>query len=818
MYLSLAAPQIHLHTLKGTFYLSGGPLSLSFQKTLVLVIFIVLLLAFAFQGTRGIWEPDEGYYLNGAAAMVTTGDWIVPQFNLRPFLDKPPMVYWGSAFVMNLFGINEWAARLAHAFWFSLTALFVGLLGASMWDRKTGLLAAFIYATSAVPFIGANIITPDTPLAFWLSASLFFFWKSTKASDDVYIDPFRFLLSLSLGMAILSKGPATLIFMGAMFLFLLRTRSLWSYLARFDTFLALVLLIFIGGSWYYSVASVIPGAFSYFWDNQVFGRLITEKYKRNPDLHDALVVYLPILLFGTLPWSLGWCFQIRQRWPQIRNWRGWIWRHPDQRVELLLDWTFPPLLVFCLASSKLPLYILPLFAPIAVASSRCLIAWKPEWISFPLPTKKLVYPAVWVLILVTAKLVMAVIPTDRDTRAVWEEVRRHLPAGRNEVVVVNARLHGLSFYSGGNVEWVTTRDNPYPAFVLPEPIEEEIHELRTSPEYHIFLVRDREYEFTTNLLKHHKVVFKEAKGPFNFTLLITNPAPPDDQVVRLVAMGDTRTGDSGQVQLGSALYHIDEERPLDGIILLGDNLSFTGDPKFFTESFTQPYDALIRNGVRFFAILGNHDVVGGFSSFQLNHPLLNMEGNRYYTRTFGDNLVQVFFLDSNTFVNDPKQINWFGNELDESKATWKIVAMHYPVYGKTKKYPVPDQQLKRIIEPILIEGEVDVVVCGHNHVYQRFRPASGVHHFTAGSGGKLDEGGINWDDPDLLAGNDKTNIALIFQFSQKNGEFTAIDPMENIIDSGKIGSDPVPESSFLKSSRPAVDQPAILSASATLTP
>lgn len=787
------------------------------KKITYLVICVVLLLAFCFQGSRGIWEPDEGYYLNGARAMVTTGDWMVPQFNLRPFLDKPPMVYWGSAFVMDIFGINEWTARFAHAFWFSLTALFVGLLGASMWDTRTGLLAALIYASTAIPFIGANIITPDTPLAFWLSASLFFFWKSTR-TKQAYIDPFRFLLSLSLGMSILSKGPATFIFIGAMFFFLWRTKTLFSYLVRFDTFLAIVLLVFIGGSWYYTVATVIPGAVSYFWDNQILGRLVTEKYKRNPDLHDALVVYLPILLFGTLPWSLAWYPHLKGRWSRIKDWRSWVQRHSDPHAELLFAWTIPPLLVFCLASSKLPLYILPLFAPLSVISARCLTGYKPEWFSFPILPKRLLYPAVWVLILLSVKAGMAYFPTSRDTRAVWEGIRKHLPAGRNELVVVNARLHGLSFYSGGNVEWVTSRDNPYPAFVLPEPIEEEIHELRTTPEFHTFLVRDREYDFVTSLLKKHRIAYNEVQGPFNYSLLTTNPAPPDDQVVRLVAMGDTRTGDSGQVQLGSALYHVDETRPLDGIILLGDNLSFTGDPKFFDENFSQPYDALLRNGVRFFATLGNHDVAGGFAGFQMNHPLFNMGGKRYYTRTFGENLTQVFFLDSNSFVNDPEQIAWFTKGLDASTATWKVVAMHYPIYGATRKYPTPDQMLKRIIEPLLVEGEVDVVVCGHNHVYQRFRPVSGVHYFTAGSGGCLDENSILWEDPDLLAGNDDTNIALMFHFTQNKGEFMAIDPMENIVDSGTLGADPEPESSLLMSSRAKLAQDRIPSASATLTP
>ena len=124
---------------------------------MALLSLLVLVLAFSFQGTRGIWEPDEGYYLGIARDMVETGDWVVPQMNLRPFLDKPPMVYWGSGFSMKLFGFNEWAARLPHAIWFVLTTLFVGLLGRALWDSRTGYLASLFYATSPIPLVAANV-------------------------------------------------------------------------------------------------------------------------------------------------------------------------------------------------------------------------------------------------------------------------------------------------------------------------------------------------------------------------------------------------------------------------------------------------------------------------------------------------------------------------------------------------------------------------------------------------------------------------------------------------------------------------------------
>ena len=240
------------------------------------------------------------------------------------------------------------------------------------------------------------------------------------------------------------------------------------------------------------------------------------------------------------------------------------------------------------------------------------------------------------------------------------------------------------------------------------------------------------------------------------------PAPTEDRAVRLAAMGDTRSGDSGQIQLGSALCHIDEGRPLDGIILLGDNLSFYGEAEHITDHFEKPYASLLRNGVQFFAVLGNHDVKKGFEAFQLNYPYFNMNGRHYHARVFGDNLVQCIFLDSTTILTDLRQQSWLQKTLLDSTSTWKLVALHHPLYGRTKRRPEPEWEYRDLLEPILLEGKVDIVVNGHNHLYMRLKPQKGIHHFTAGSGGELESGVLLEDDPDLVVGLRQNNCSTGF--------------------------------------------------------
>jgi 4-amino-4-deoxy-L-arabinose transferase len=745
-----------------------------------------LILAFAFQGTRGIWEPDEGFYVSAARLMVVTGDWLVPQVNSRPFIDKPPMVYWGSAAAMEVFGVNEWTARLPNAFWYLMTVLLAGLAGRSFWDGKTGLLSALIYATSVIPLAAENVVTPDTPLAFWVTASMFFFWKSTSAPTGAGRVPWTFLLGISLGLGTLSKGPAMLVFLAPMALYLLKTGRARQFLVRWDAVIGLILFVVIGASWYIALFRVIPGAFAYVWDNQVMGRLFTTKYNRNPEVYAPLYVYLPVLVFGSLPWSIAWYVSLFKSTRKGSGWRGWLSLPEDSRHLFLFFWIVAPAVVFSLARSRLPLYVLPLFAPLAVASARCWLNWMPNLGSPPFAVAKWAPVALWCLILVGVKAGFAYWPTDRDTRAFWESIRDLLPPSRHQLVLVNTRRHGLSFYSQGNVEWVTTSSTPYTFFSSQRSLEEEVHELSTTSESHVFIVRDRDYKEVSGVIRAHAASVEETTGPFRCRLLFTKPAAPEKQIVRLVAMGDTRTGNSNQVQLGAALYYVDDTTPLDGIVLLGDNISFDGDPVNFEDHFAKPYEPLIRNGVKFFAVLGNHDIAGGYMAFQLNQSLFNMGGQRYYTRIFGDDLVQVFFLDSNTLAGDPRQLSWLIKGLGQSPAVWKVVAMHVPIVGGIHRRPMPDPALRRLLEPIFVDGGVDVVIAGHNHVYQRFRPRQGVNYFTAGSGGELDRGQLLPGDPDLLAGEDQTNVALILEFSGDECHFRAINCIGQEVDQGRF--------------------------------
>ena len=148
---------------------------------LIFVVVLLAILAFGFLGVRGIWQPDEGYYVATAVTMQQKGDILIPRMGESIFLEKPPLMYWGILAGIHTLGHSEFAARAFHGLCFLATGLVVMILGHSMVPgRGVGLWASILYATMPIPYIAASYITPDTPLALMTTLAMLCFWQSVR--------------------------------------------------------------------------------------------------------------------------------------------------------------------------------------------------------------------------------------------------------------------------------------------------------------------------------------------------------------------------------------------------------------------------------------------------------------------------------------------------------------------------------------------------------------------------------------------------------------------------------------------------------------
>lgn len=252
--------------------------------------------------------------------------------------------------------------------------------------------------------------------------------------------------------------------------------------------------------------------------------------------------------------------------------------------------------------------------------------------------------------------------------------------------------------------------------------------------------------------------------------------PVKDGSVRFAVIGDTGSGSSGQRQVGNLMAQYRAVFPFEFVLMMGDNMYGGEAPADFAKKFSEPYKALLANKVKFYASLGNHD-----EALQTNYADFNMNGKEYYRFKKGN--AAFYALNSNYM--DKKQVQWLESELGKDTSEWKVCFFHHPPYSSAKKHG-SDSQLREVVEPIFIKYGVNVVLTGHDHVYERIKPQKGIYYFVSGAGGKLRTGDINEASSISEKAYDRDLHFMLFEVAGDQMYFQAISRTGETIDSGVI--------------------------------
>ena len=210
---------------------------------------------------------------------------------------------------------------------------------------------------------------------------------------------------------------------------------------------------------------------------------------------------------------------------------------------------------------------------------------------------------------------------------------------------------------------------------------------------------------------------------------------PAERTIRVMAFGDFGTGGAPQKRMAETIATYHRGKPFDFAITLGDNFYNAGmespaDPRWQTW-WEDVYGPL---GITFYPTLGNHD--WGHPDSPAAELLYRSKSNNwrmpapYYTFTAGP--VQFFALDTQTVAGSEKQIAWLDREISQSKAVWKVVYGHHPIYTAGSYEDRPD--LIAGLMPVL-RNRADMYICGHDHNLQSLAPDGGVRFYVAGGGG-----------------------------------------------------------------------------------
>lgn len=100
------------------------------------------------------------------------------------------------------------------------------------------------------------------------------------------------------------------------------------------------------------------------------------------------------------------------------------------------------------------------------------------------------------------------------------------------------------------------------------------------------------------------------------------------------------------------------------------------------------------------------------------------------------NTEEEFLMDS------AEQINWLKNDLKNNKSTWTFVFEHIPPFTSGGNYYSNERiKVKNLLHPIYEKYGVDMVLCGHDHHYERSKPIGSedsehaVIYIVGGNGG-----------------------------------------------------------------------------------
>lgn len=325
----------------------------------ILLLGVLALLYFGVLGSFPLLDPDEGRYAEIPREMLASHDFVTPRLDGVVYFEKPPLHYWLTASALAVLGENEVGAR----FWSALlgvgSVLLCYALGRSMGERRTGVIAAVILATSPLHLGLAHLDSIDITLAFCITLTLACFWLA-------HLGEGRWERLLWLGvfvgsaLSVLAKGLIGVLIPGAViFLYLLATGR-WAVLRRVPWVTGTVIFSVIAVPWHVLAARRNPDFLWFYFVHEHFLRYLTPIARRQ----EPWWFFVPVLIGGLLPWT--------GVLPAVASlYRGGVRRLRSDRPELvfLAIWAAFIFLFFSASQSKLVTYVLPCFPPLAVLAA-----------------------------------------------------------------------------------------------------------------------------------------------------------------------------------------------------------------------------------------------------------------------------------------------------------------------------------------------------------------------------------------------------------------------------------------------------------------
>ena len=179
------------------------------------------------------------------------------------------------------------------------------------------------------------------------------------------------------------------------------------------------------------------------------------------------------------------------------------------------------------------------------------------------------------------------------------------------------------------------------------------------------------------------------------------------------------------------------------LVIGGDLVNEYSDPEEWSAFFSFGGERLEHFGEKVFPVPGNHTSDEDTTREYFELPKSGCPDGLFYSFDAGD--IHFIMLDSIAMgTRDAQAVSriteWIRGDLESSKGKWNIAVMHHPMFpmADSRKDRIRADTMCKNYLPVLTDGGVCALLCGHEHAYSRVT-REGLLQIMSASGEKLYE-------------------------------------------------------------------------------
>lgn len=319
-----------------------------------------------------VMEIDAAQYASISLEMLQTNSYLEVYDQGHDYLDKPPLLFWLSAFSMKIFGISTWAYKLPALLVLLLGVYALYKLARNWYDEETSQLAALLLCFNNAWLLMTNDVRTDGILSGFI---VFAIWQLIEFAN---LKRWIYLLGAAIGSAaaMMSKGPIGLVIIAMAVGFHWIVLQDWKAILKWQWVLMLLIMGILLAPMLYGLYLQFdlhpekevydlkgPSGILFFFYTQSFGRITGDIYWDN---HAPWHYFFDTMAWDMQPWfHLFLLAFIIRLVSLVKN----KFRFEPNKEYVSLFGFLLPLIALSTSRFKLPHYVFPIFPFAAIITA-----------------------------------------------------------------------------------------------------------------------------------------------------------------------------------------------------------------------------------------------------------------------------------------------------------------------------------------------------------------------------------------------------------------------------------------------------------------